>query len=168
MIFADLIRADLSDHLNPWSIHLCLDRGLVPKGGLEPPRVAPYAPQTYVSTSSTTSACLENFRIVKSRADSFLLGRLRRLLRLGRLRRRGGRLFRWLNCVAGRLFRRSSWGYGSCRRGFRGSRTFSQRPLLEESRNRKQKGDQEEHYRRGNRDLCQHRLSAARPKGRRV
>src|SRR5438128_12582757 len=56
MIFADLIRADLSDHLNPWSIHLCLDRGVVPKGGLEPPRVAPYAPQTYVSTSSTTSA----------------------------------------------------------------------------------------------------------------
>jgi hypothetical protein len=31
-------------------------RGLVPKGGLEPPRVAPYAPQTYVSTNSTTSA----------------------------------------------------------------------------------------------------------------
>ncbi len=29
---------------------------MVPKGGLEPPRVAPYAPQTYVSTSSTTSA----------------------------------------------------------------------------------------------------------------
>ena len=28
----------------------------MPKGGLEPPRVAPYAPQTYVSTSSTTSA----------------------------------------------------------------------------------------------------------------
>ena len=43
MIFADLIRADLSDHLNPWSIHLCLDRGLVPKGGLEPPRV-PHTP----------------------------------------------------------------------------------------------------------------------------
>ncbi len=33
---------------------------LVPKGGLEPPRVAPYAPQTYVSTNSTTSACWEN------------------------------------------------------------------------------------------------------------
>jgi hypothetical protein len=31
-------------------------RRMVPKGGLEPPRVAPYAPQTYVSTSSTTSA----------------------------------------------------------------------------------------------------------------
>jgi hypothetical protein len=31
-------------------------RKVVPKGGLEPPRVAPYAPQTYVSTSSTTSA----------------------------------------------------------------------------------------------------------------
>jgi hypothetical protein len=29
---------------------------VVPKGGLEPPRVAPYAPQTYVSTNSTTSA----------------------------------------------------------------------------------------------------------------
>ncbi len=28
----------------------------MPKGGLEPPRVAPYAPQTYVSTNSTTSA----------------------------------------------------------------------------------------------------------------
>src|SRR3990172_11433391 len=29
---------------------------LVPKGGLEPPRIAPYAPQAYVSTNSTTSA----------------------------------------------------------------------------------------------------------------
>ena len=29
---------------------------MVPKGGLEPPRVSPYAPQTYVSTNSTTSA----------------------------------------------------------------------------------------------------------------
>ena len=28
----------------------------MPKGGLEPPRVTPYAPQTYVSTNSTTSA----------------------------------------------------------------------------------------------------------------
>ena len=28
----------------------------MPKGGLEPPRVSPYAPQTYVSTNSTTSA----------------------------------------------------------------------------------------------------------------
>ena len=28
----------------------------VPRGGLEPPRIAPYAPQTYVSTSSTTWA----------------------------------------------------------------------------------------------------------------
>ena len=34
---------------------------MVPKGGLEPPRVAPYAPQTYVSTSSTTSAFVEKF-----------------------------------------------------------------------------------------------------------
>ena len=33
----------------------------MPKGGLEPPRVAPYAPQTYVSTSSTTSASQEAF-----------------------------------------------------------------------------------------------------------
>ncbi len=30
----------------------------MPKGGLEPPRVAPYAPQTYVSTNSTTSALI--------------------------------------------------------------------------------------------------------------
>ena len=37
-----------------------LTRGLVPKGGLEPPRVAPYAPQTYVSTNSTTSAQLQD------------------------------------------------------------------------------------------------------------
>ena len=29
---------------------------MVPKGGLEPPRIAPYAPQAYVSTNSTTSA----------------------------------------------------------------------------------------------------------------
>ncbi len=28
----------------------------MPKGGLEPPRLASYAPQTYVSTNSTTSA----------------------------------------------------------------------------------------------------------------
>src|SRR5215213_2425407 len=32
---------------------------MVPKGGLEPPRVSPYAPQTYVSTNSTTSALSE-------------------------------------------------------------------------------------------------------------
>lgn len=34
----------------------------MPKGGLEPPRVAPYAPQTYVSTNSTTSARGKTFR----------------------------------------------------------------------------------------------------------
>ena len=28
----------------------------MPKGGFEPPRVAPYAPQAHVSASSTTSA----------------------------------------------------------------------------------------------------------------
>lgn len=28
----------------------------VPEAGLEPARIAPYAPQTYVSTSSTTRA----------------------------------------------------------------------------------------------------------------
>ena len=28
----------------------------MPKGGFEPPQVAPYAPQAHVSTSSTTSA----------------------------------------------------------------------------------------------------------------
>src|SRR5712692_2761274 len=168
MIFPDLIRADLSDHLNPWSIHLCLDRGLVPKGGLEPPRVAPYAPQTYVSTSSTTSACLEDFRIVKSQTDSFLLGRLGRLLRVGRLRSRGSRLLRWLCCITRRLFRRSNWRYRSCRRGFRWAYSFSQRPLLEQSRDRKQKRDEEKHYRCGYRDLRQHRLSPARSKRRRV
>src|ERR1700690_40132 len=34
---------------------------MVPKGGLEPPWVAPHAPQTCVSTSSTTSALVETF-----------------------------------------------------------------------------------------------------------
>ena len=49
----------------------------MPKGGLEPPRVAPYAPQTYVSTSSTTSAisslrCVNYFLLVfPGLADSF-------------------------------------------------------------------------------------------------
>src|ERR671925_1934946 len=32
------------------------DRRMVPKGGLEPPRVAPHAPQTCASASSATSA----------------------------------------------------------------------------------------------------------------
>jgi hypothetical protein len=32
---------------------------VVPKAGLEPARVSPYAPQTYVSTNSTTSAKLQ-------------------------------------------------------------------------------------------------------------
>src|SRR5690242_20083236 len=34
-------------------------RILMPKAGLEPARIAPYAPQTYVSTNSTTSAKLQ-------------------------------------------------------------------------------------------------------------
>src|SRR5678815_6141222 len=33
-----------------------LGEGLVPKGGLEPPRVAPHAPQTCASANSATSA----------------------------------------------------------------------------------------------------------------
>jgi hypothetical protein len=37
---------------------------LVPKGGLEPPRVTPHAPQTCASTSSATSA--RSGRIIKS------------------------------------------------------------------------------------------------------
>jgi hypothetical protein len=34
---------------------------MVPKGGLEPPWLAPHAPQTCVSTNSTTSALVKNF-----------------------------------------------------------------------------------------------------------
>src|SRR5262249_56407335 len=37
-------------------IVLLLQRLMVPKGGLEPPRVAPHAPQTCASASSATSA----------------------------------------------------------------------------------------------------------------
>lgn len=33
-----------------------LEGFVVPKGGLEPPQVSPYAPQAHVSTNSTTSA----------------------------------------------------------------------------------------------------------------
>ena len=43
---------------------------MVPKGGLEPPRVAPYAPQTYVSTSSTTSAHSEGLALSKCATSS--------------------------------------------------------------------------------------------------
>src|SRR5512147_678732 len=42
----------------------CSGVKMVPKGGLEPPWVAPHAPQTCVSTNSTTSALAE-----KSTAD---------------------------------------------------------------------------------------------------
>ena len=35
------------------------DKKMVPKGGLEPPWLAPHAPQTCVSTSSTTSALVK-------------------------------------------------------------------------------------------------------------
>ena len=47
----------------------------MPKGGLEPPRVAPYAPQTYVSTSSTTSARSElllNQAVTSRRSPRYL------------------------------------------------------------------------------------------------
>src|SRR5262249_4808374 len=87
---------------------------------------------------------------------------------LSRLRRRGSRLFCWLSCVTWRLLRGGGRGYRRCRRRFRRSRAFSQRPLLKQSRNRKQKRDQKEHYRCGYGDLRQHRLSAARTKRRRV
>src|SRR5881296_3697082 len=41
---------------------------LVPKGGLEPPRVAPHAPQTCASASSATSAkCVESIPSARSR-----------------------------------------------------------------------------------------------------
>ena len=48
----------------------------MPKGGLEPPRVAPYAPQTYVSTSSTTSASSRKIALVENQlADCYQLPR---------------------------------------------------------------------------------------------
>ena len=49
---------------------------MVPKGGLEPPRVTPHAPQTCASTSSATSARLEGLSISKSVIDPefYLLG----------------------------------------------------------------------------------------------
>src|SRR4051812_3863780 len=37
---------------------LLILKNLVPKGGLEPPRVTSHAPQTCASTNSATSACL--------------------------------------------------------------------------------------------------------------
>ena len=40
----------------PWGI---FSKTLVPKGGLEPPHLTAYAPQTYVSTNSTTWANLK-------------------------------------------------------------------------------------------------------------
>src|SRR5437764_3878728 len=36
------------------------------KGGLEPPRVASYAPQTYASTSSATSAWVSKLKLTAS------------------------------------------------------------------------------------------------------
>ena len=36
---------------------------MVPKGGFEPPRVAPHAPQACVSASSTTSALRVALRV---------------------------------------------------------------------------------------------------------
>src|SRR5262249_39411911 len=44
--------------------------GLVPKGGLEPPRVAPHAPQTCASASSATSAPAESKYAAESRGLS--------------------------------------------------------------------------------------------------
>src|SRR6185436_4612661 len=52
-------------------------RGMVPKGGLEPPRVTSHAPQTCASTSSATSACpwnkgtrkFKHLRVSTSRID---------------------------------------------------------------------------------------------------
>jgi hypothetical protein len=48
-------------------------RVMVPKGGLEPPRVTSHAPQTCASTSSATSACLGG--IQKSKIASKIKGR---------------------------------------------------------------------------------------------
>src|SRR5207244_2176306 len=53
--------------------------GLVPKGGLEPPRVTSHAPQTCASTSSATSARLERFSKIRvSAGPQLLLRGLRR------------------------------------------------------------------------------------------
>src|SRR5512146_2227587 len=42
---------------------------MVPKGGLEPPWVAPHAPQTCVSTSSTTSALVKTRCLPRMNTD---------------------------------------------------------------------------------------------------
>jgi hypothetical protein len=43
---------------------------LVRGGGLEPPRISPYAPQTYVSTNSTTCAIWRASRVTRNKAQS--------------------------------------------------------------------------------------------------
>ena len=47
---------------------------MVPKGGLEPPRVTSHAPQTCASTSSATSARLERISKNEDRSGYFFLG----------------------------------------------------------------------------------------------
>ncbi len=48
----------------------------MPKGGFEPPRVAPHAPQTCVSTSSTTSAFTFEYRSLVNQVSSKRIGLL--------------------------------------------------------------------------------------------
>ena len=64
---------------------------MVPKGGLEPPRVTPHAPQTCASASSATSAqgvsCRPASRIVK--ADTVVFGDDNQVVRLSVEKRRG-------------------------------------------------------------------------------
>src|SRR6516164_5353063 len=54
------LRAGASQRFEQGALHrtspTSYSGGLVPKGGLEPPRVAPHAPQTCASASSATSA----------------------------------------------------------------------------------------------------------------
>ena len=53
---------------------------MVPKGGLEPPRVTPHAPQTCASTSSATSACSGGCQTIASLLTNL---NLRRYLPVG-------------------------------------------------------------------------------------
>jgi hypothetical protein len=160
----------------------------VPKGGLEPPRVAPYAPQTYVSTSSTTSALLTSSpglfllsgcsaRIRLSRRGR--LGCRRRLRRCRRraagcrtlrFRARGGLRHGRRACL--RRSRRSRFIARRCdrrRRRHRRLRLNAQRTperfLAYKTRDRKEKRDQKEGYRRSHGYLSHHSLSSTRTEG---
>src|SRR5437773_6904741 len=115
----------------------------MPQGGLEPRRVAPYAPQTYVSTSSTTSALGCDSALLKLRAASLSVTAGLLLLfgnGLRYIRRLVTVAVRWLGWsrrgLTGRrrglVRRRSRNNWRRC--GFSRSDSLAQRLLIEQSR----------------------------------